>query len=275
MAIVDKSLASTYDANMVYNIDDVVSYGNKIYQCIANNTTGEFNLENWERTYLADIFDTASSATLESSLAAQYNNESTYEVGNYVVYENSLYKCITEVSEAEEFDSEKWERYYLSSFIKDDTSGTGSGSANVRLLVSASSSSTDMTISLYAEDECIYTKTATYHAQSVDNTYTIDKNNKTSIQEYSEQITLSSKVYTTFDLAIPYEKLNGLCILAEGRQTAVLFSKQISETTYQGYQGKRYNLDSFDVGTVYKFNISDTQFQFYTATAGSYTVYYF
>ena len=119
--IIDKNLASVYDPNMVYNIDDVVVYGNSIYQCIIPDTTGEFNLENWEKAYLTDIFDSTANSTFVNSLAPQYSNESTYKVDSYVLYENTLYKCITEVSEAENFNSEKWEKCYLSDILNGDS----------------------------------------------------------------------------------------------------------------------------------------------------------
>ena len=59
------------------------------------------------------------------SLAPAYDQTLTYNVGDLVMYENLLYKCITAISVAGAWDSTKWERAYLS-----DSAG-GGGNANV------------------------------------------------------------------------------------------------------------------------------------------------
>lgn len=37
-----------------------------------------------------------------------YSNESTYQIGEYTVYNSNIYKCNTRIATAEEFDSTKW-----------------------------------------------------------------------------------------------------------------------------------------------------------------------
>lgn len=37
-----------------------------------------------------------------------YDSTSTYAVGDYCIYNNTLYKCITAIATAENFDSTKW-----------------------------------------------------------------------------------------------------------------------------------------------------------------------
>jgi len=44
-----------------------------------------------------------------SSIAPAYSNISTYEVGDYCMYEYRLYKCNTDIYEAEEWDSTHWD----------------------------------------------------------------------------------------------------------------------------------------------------------------------
>ena len=46
--------------------------------------------------------------TYELSGLAAYDNTSTYAVGDYVYYNNLIYKCNTAVTTAEDFDSQKW-----------------------------------------------------------------------------------------------------------------------------------------------------------------------
>ena len=60
------------------------------------------------------------------SLAPPYDQTSTYEVGDLVMYENLLYKCIIAITVAEAWDATKWERAVLS-----DSAGGGGGNANV------------------------------------------------------------------------------------------------------------------------------------------------
>ena len=59
------------------------------------------------------------------SLAPAYDQTLTYDVGDLVMYETVLYKCITAISVAGAWDSTKWERAYLS-----ENAG-GGGNANV------------------------------------------------------------------------------------------------------------------------------------------------
>lgn len=60
------------------------------------------------------------------SLAPAYDQTSTYDVDDLVMYENLLYKCITAITVAEAWDATKWERAVLS-----DSAGGGGGNANV------------------------------------------------------------------------------------------------------------------------------------------------
>lgn len=59
------------------------------------------------------------------SLAPAYDQTLTYDVGDLVMYETVLYKCITAITIAEAWDSTKWERAYLS-----ENAG-GGGNTNV------------------------------------------------------------------------------------------------------------------------------------------------
>lgn len=60
------------------------------------------------------------------SLAPAYDQTLTYAVGDLVMYENLLYKCIIAITVAEAWDATKWERAVLS-----DSAGGGGGNANV------------------------------------------------------------------------------------------------------------------------------------------------
>ena len=46
---------------------------------------------------------------IANSLATNYNETSTYEVGDFVVYKENVYECKTPVTQGEVFDIDKWE----------------------------------------------------------------------------------------------------------------------------------------------------------------------
>lgn len=58
-------------------------------------------------------FEGNSFATVEmvnDYLGDVYDSSKTYAVGDYCIYENTLYKCIVEITTAEVFDSSKWKK---------------------------------------------------------------------------------------------------------------------------------------------------------------------
>lgn len=69
------------------------------------------------KTTVKDIVDFAN-----RNVADEYDSTSTYAIGDYVMYESTLYKCITAVSSAENFDSTKW-----TSVVVTDEMGSGGG----------------------------------------------------------------------------------------------------------------------------------------------------
>lgn len=60
-----------------------------------------------------------------SNLASIYSNSGTYAVGAYAIYQGVLYKCITAVTVAEDFDPTKWAPVLVMNEIG---SGGGGGS---------------------------------------------------------------------------------------------------------------------------------------------------
>lgn len=44
----------------------------------------------------------------EDMITDAYSSSSTYSVGDYCIYGNTLYKCTTAISTAEAFNSNKW-----------------------------------------------------------------------------------------------------------------------------------------------------------------------
>lgn len=50
---------------------------------------------------------------ISPSIAPTYSNTSKYAVGNYVIYNGKLYRCITAINSGESWDSAKWVSVYL------------------------------------------------------------------------------------------------------------------------------------------------------------------
>lgn len=47
-----------------------------------------------------------------------YSSDLTYKVGDYCVYDNTIYKCTTAITEPEEFDSNKWQKTTITEELK-------------------------------------------------------------------------------------------------------------------------------------------------------------
>ena len=135
-----------YNNSVPYFVGDYCVYQNKLYKCIQNILTPEdFDETKWQQCTLGGELQNIKGNTDDNvtdvllklkigekvykicdfankNLANEYSASSTYEVGDYVIYEDDLYKCITAVSVAEPFDSTKW-----TSCLVTDEMGSGSG----------------------------------------------------------------------------------------------------------------------------------------------------
>jgi len=77
-------------------------------------------------------------------IANKYSSERTYAVGEYVIQESLLYRCITAIDEPEEFDSEKW----LNIKLADDVQSVKSAIDTLSGVVDGKADSTDVTSAL-------------------------------------------------------------------------------------------------------------------------------
>ena len=118
-------MADEYNNTLTYAIGDYVIYNDQLYKCITAVTVAEpFDSTKWQSTILSDVAVQAKYyATMSETYAAQslnysqlainmvansYDDTATYEIGDYVIYNNQLYKCTTDVTTAESFDPTKW-----------------------------------------------------------------------------------------------------------------------------------------------------------------------
>lgn len=98
------SFANPYDTMQTYNVGEYCMYDYKLYRCtIAVSIPEAFDPTKWERA-TTDEFETLYSDVL----ANEYDSTITYDVGSFCIYNNLLYRCITAVTVAEQFNSAKW-----------------------------------------------------------------------------------------------------------------------------------------------------------------------
>ncbi len=57
-------------------------------------------------------------ADIKDDISDEYSAAATYAVGDYCIYNNTLYKCITAINTPEEWDATKWESAQVSNVLR-------------------------------------------------------------------------------------------------------------------------------------------------------------
>lgn len=73
-----------------------------------------------------------------SNIASDYDNTSTYSVGDYAIHEGILYKCASAVLLPEDFDSTKWQAVLVM-----DEIGSGGGGGGTTVIANPAGAATD------------------------------------------------------------------------------------------------------------------------------------
>ena len=125
-----------YNATSTYAVDDLVTYQHIVYKWkTAISAPEQFTSSHWNEQNIEVIdgqeitsrsnaltLNRNGNLTVSGSITANgvvltnanpnisdaYDNTATYAVGDYCIYNNSLYKCSTAATVAEDFDSTKW-----------------------------------------------------------------------------------------------------------------------------------------------------------------------
>lgn len=105
-------------------------------------------------------------------IADKYAPTKTYVIGDYVVYSDLLYKCITAISEPEEFNSEKWTNIKIATEIE-QINNSVSQKADKNNVYDKPTIDTKVdvlndAIALKANANDVYTKSETYNQIEVD-----------------------------------------------------------------------------------------------------------
>lgn len=82
----------------------------------------KFAFKNGEAPFISDETLNQMQANIEEAtdgrMGDEYLNTSTYNIGDYCIYDNLLYRCITSITEPEEFDSNKWQKTTITNELK-------------------------------------------------------------------------------------------------------------------------------------------------------------
>lgn len=71
---------------------------------------------NGDKYSIDDLQATADLQKLKASIANTYSNESTYSIGDYCLYDSTLYKCVADIDVPEEWNADNWEAVLLTEF---------------------------------------------------------------------------------------------------------------------------------------------------------------
>lgn len=104
------NLADEYDESSTYSVGDCVQHNGLLYQCNTAITTAEqWDSTHWTQIKAVDVGAGGGGGGLPSDvIAPDYDSSQTYEVGDYVMHEDQLYECNTDISTAEAWDPTHW-----------------------------------------------------------------------------------------------------------------------------------------------------------------------
>lgn len=118
----NQNLAVPFSAAQTYEEGDFVIYQENLYKCTtAIDTPAAWDSTKWMRVLITDEMGQGGD-NANQNIANTYDITSTYDVGDYVIYDGLLYKCITAVETPGSFDINYWTQTVIV-----DEMGSGSG----------------------------------------------------------------------------------------------------------------------------------------------------
>lgn len=113
------NIAEEYSNSNTYDIGDYVIYENLLYRCIIPITVAEtWTPEHWSITTVVEELGAS------KVIAEPYSESNLYEIGDYVTYNNKLYKCNTAITMAETWTAAHWTEVTIGEKFKDfETNG--------------------------------------------------------------------------------------------------------------------------------------------------------
>lgn len=99
---------STAEGNITTNTNDISALDARADSLEAQAQSTAGTIANIQTEQTAQNLGIEAATELGYNLARPYDSASTYAVGAYVLFQNTLYKCVTAVSTGEAFDPTKW-----------------------------------------------------------------------------------------------------------------------------------------------------------------------
>lgn len=84
------SLAPIFSSSTAYAVGKFVTYQNTLYECTTAHSAGAWNTSHFTARSVEYIINTY----IFPSLAPAFSTSTAYAVGNFVIYQNKLYRCI-------------------------------------------------------------------------------------------------------------------------------------------------------------------------------------
>lgn len=103
---VNDKISNEYDPTETYNAGDYCIYEDILYKCNTNATTGVWDANKWDAT---NVGEELANAATKDIISDAYDDTATYAVGDYCIYNDTLYRCNTAIATPEAFTPAKWD----------------------------------------------------------------------------------------------------------------------------------------------------------------------
>lgn len=90
------SFADIFSTSASYSAGDLVTYQNKFYECTSGHSAGAWNASHFTARTVSYLLKTY----VLPALANVFSSTASYSIGDFVVYQNRLYRCTTNHSGA-------------------------------------------------------------------------------------------------------------------------------------------------------------------------------
>ena len=85
------SLASLFNTSTAYAVGDIITYQNRLYECTTAHSAGAWDSSHFTARSVEYLLRTY----ILPSLAPVFSTSTAYTVGQFVIYQNKLYRCTT------------------------------------------------------------------------------------------------------------------------------------------------------------------------------------
>ena len=85
------SIAPYFSSSTAYSVGQLITYQNKLYECTTAHSAGAWNAGHFTARSVEYVIN----SYILPSLAPAFSTSTSYSVGDFVIYQNQLYKCTT------------------------------------------------------------------------------------------------------------------------------------------------------------------------------------